>query len=232
MKQKIIFGLSTTLVLAIIAIGTAMRLQEIGKEPVAPSVPQSQPAAAGAGEGTCSTTFTLEAPPTPTPTPLPGCWGICTEDADCPKTPNVLMCQDIGGTKRCVNPACPSQENCECPPLICLDLTATPSADLLEGNEMELTCKGSYNSDHPVNYAEFRFLVDGQQEGDVERVDATANNGEYEAVFNYTIPKTGSYRIECRVCGEFVSVSYENGNVASSISFKCTEWGQTGVASP
>jgi hypothetical protein len=172
-----------------------------------------------------------ELTPTPTPTPVPGCWETCTEDVDCPKTPDVLLCQDVEGTKRCVNPVCPSQNTCECPPLLCLDLTSS-SEELSEGDEVQLTCKGSYNSDHPVNYAEFRVLIDSQQEGDVERVDASATNGEYEAVLNYTIPKTGSYRVECRVCGEFVSVSYENGNVSGSINFKCTEWGQAGVASP
>ncbi len=169
--------------------------------------------------------------PIAAPPPPPGCWETCTNDGDCPKTPNVLLCQDVAGAKRCVNPVCPSQENCECPPLLCLDL-ATSSTEFGEGDEVELTCKGSYNSDHPVNYAEFRFLVDGEPEGDVERIDAAANNGEYEAVLGYTIPKTGGYRIECRVCGEFVSVSYENGNVASSVSFKCTEWGKAGIANP
>lgn len=152
-----------------------------------------------------------EPTPTPTPTPPLGCWETCTPGT-CPQEPQDLECQDVGGL-RCVNPACPSEENCECPPLLCLDLIATPSAEFFEGDEVEFTCVGSYNQDHPVDYAEFRVLVDDQQEGDIERVDATATNGEYQAILNYTIPKSGGYRIECRVC-------------TSIDDSQCTQWGE------
>ena len=154
---------------------------------------------------------------TPTPTPLPGCWGVCTVDANCPQnTTPPLVCRDVQGTKHCVNPSCPSEENCECPPLLCLDLTATPSADLLEGSEMELTCKGSSGTDQPVNHFEFRTQIDGGSWTNLgtSSVVATTPEGISSGTKNYIIPQTGNYRVECRTC-------------TSTDDVACTDWGQT-----
>ena len=48
-KQKrvlLILGVAAILLLAIVAIITAIRLQQVGTEPVAPTVPKSKPKAA------------------------------------------------------------------------------------------------------------------------------------------------------------------------------------------
>jgi len=58
--------------------------------------------------------------PTPTPTPGPQCWGSCSSSSDCPSS---LTCQDILGSKRCVNPNCTDDSDCSCP-----SSTPTPTA--------------------------------------------------------------------------------------------------------
>lgn len=111
--------IAATVILAIIAVITAVRLYQIGKEPVAPTAPKPAPAVAPA----CQLTFNLTAPtPTATSTPVPECWEPCTENADCPED---LVCDDVDGTDRCINPDCPiedQEETCDCP-----EVTPTPT---------------------------------------------------------------------------------------------------------
>src|SRR3989338_5132549 len=76
-KQKrlmTIGGVLLVLALLIIAVITALRLQQIGTEPVAPSVPKSQPKAQAAiptpgADSACRKTFQIAQGPTLTPTP-------------------------------------------------------------------------------------------------------------------------------------------------------------------
>lgn len=51
--------------------------------------------------------------PTPTPTPPSetACWAECTDGTDC-QGDNV--CQEVSGTKRCVNPDCETESDCTC----------------------------------------------------------------------------------------------------------------------
>lgn len=82
-KQKrvlLILAVIATLVLSIIAVVTAIRLQQIGTQPVAPSVPKSKPKAQETNQ--CQKSWTIAEGPsstptptgtlTPTPTPTPG----------------------------------------------------------------------------------------------------------------------------------------------------------------
>lgn len=105
-----------TVVLAVIALGTAWKLYQAGKEPVAPTAPVSipkaveEPTATPVPEEPCVLTFNV-ATGTPTPTiTVPDCWDECIDDCS-----GDLVCQDVSGTKRCVNESCDDEEDCECP---------------------------------------------------------------------------------------------------------------------
>lgn len=57
-----------------------------------------------------------EASPSPSPSPSPappGCWETCVQSPD--NCPSSMTCQNVNGTLRCVNPTCPTEENCICP---------------------------------------------------------------------------------------------------------------------
>jgi len=173
------------------------------------------------GEGTvylcsdCWVPACAESTPTPTPTntptPPPGCWGVCTKDADCPQnTTPPLVCP--GGTKRCVNPNCPTEQNCTCPPLLCLDLTATPSVQTLKkGDDVEFACKGSSGAGS-INHVEFRIQVNDGAWQSLGTAPVTQVGGEYQGVKSYKVPDAGDYRIECRAC-------------TSTDETACTNWG-------
>ncbi|HUW21268.1 MAG TPA: hypothetical protein VMW41_01235 [Candidatus Bathyarchaeia archaeon] len=114
-----------TLVLGVAAVVTAWKLYQVGKRPVAPTQPESQP---GAVAPECILEFDIPTPtptptptppvsqtPTPTPTPIPECWDTCDSDSDCPDT---LVCQKPSAndtSKRCVSSDCPREEDCVCP---------------------------------------------------------------------------------------------------------------------
>jgi len=57
-----------------------------------------------------------------------GCWSEC-ESLPCPKE---LVCQPVDGVKRCVNPSCPTEQDCICPentptPTLTPTVTNTPT---------------------------------------------------------------------------------------------------------
>lgn len=98
-----------TLALAIIAIVTAIRIQQIGTQPVAPSIPKSKPEAQGViptpGAGSdCRKTYQIAQGPTLTPTPTPTSGPSATPTPTGALTPTptgTLSCTDLhilGGT--------------------------------------------------------------------------------------------------------------------------------------
>lgn len=119
------------LALAAVAVLTALRLQQIGTEPVAPTAGRPSRAAAPV----CTFTFTVAASPSPSPSvspspspsgsprvspspspsarvspspsPLATCRSACTLDIDCAGS---LICVN----NLCVNPQCQTDTNCIC----------------------------------------------------------------------------------------------------------------------
>jgi hypothetical protein len=110
-----------TLVLAGIAVFTAVRLYQSRQEAVAPNAPESRPQAASAP--LCQLAFAITpATPTPSPTPAPGCYGTCTTPGVQSNCPTSMTCQTINGSNICVNPSCANNSNC-----ICASATPTPT---------------------------------------------------------------------------------------------------------
>jgi len=120
-----------TVILAGVAIFTALRLYQLRSQPVAPNVPSSIPRAQEVSpspttSGACSLSFTvhLVSPsptptPTPTPTPIPQCNDTCTTSANCPSSLTCFI--GSGATSgHCRNTQCSSEVGCICP-------TATPT---------------------------------------------------------------------------------------------------------
>lgn len=120
--------LGATLVLAGIAVFTAIRLYQLRQQPVAPTAPTSKPAAAETptpAPSTCNLTFSIAlatGTPTPTPTgtatptPTPGtpnaCGGTCGSDTNCQSG---MVCYITSGTTGiCRNPSCLTSTNCAC----------------------------------------------------------------------------------------------------------------------
>lgn len=60
---------------------------------------------------TATPTPTREVTPTSTPTPVQGCYDQCSSDNDCSAN---LRCQEVEGTKRCVNLDCATEKDCTC----------------------------------------------------------------------------------------------------------------------
>lgn len=117
-----------TIILGTIAVVTAIRLAQIGQEPIAPTAPTSKPEAAFLGREpteACTLSFnvsTEESPSpspseSPSPSPVPECYEECIDDEDCPQDYEdvTLVCQDIDGVNLCVNDECPEEEDCLCP---------------------------------------------------------------------------------------------------------------------
>lgn len=140
-KAGTIIVIIFTLILAGIAVFTAIRLYQLRKVSVSPAAPSSQPRAQ---EPTaCSLSFTLSAsaPPSGTPTPTPSgtpvetptgtpgptptntpgqpnaCGGTCGSNSNC-------QANYICSNGFCRNPSCPQSQNCVCAP----GSTPTPPA--------------------------------------------------------------------------------------------------------
>lgn len=100
--------LAATVILAIIAVVTAIRLYQIGKEPVAPTAPKPAPAVAiPSPEPTpvpvCTlefdimgTTPTLTVTPPPTPTTTPTSTPTATPAAEATVTPTPILLPEVG----------------------------------------------------------------------------------------------------------------------------------------
>ena len=134
-KYTVIGIILVTILLAGIAIFTALRLYQTRDVAVAPNVPSSKPKAQEA-PNTCSLSFTLTvatststatatatststssssptATPTATPTPNPQCNNSCTSNSNCPSG---LMCYIASGATsgNCRNTQCLSETDCTC----------------------------------------------------------------------------------------------------------------------
>ncbi|HUV42772.1 MAG TPA: hypothetical protein VMY36_02580 [Patescibacteria group bacterium] len=102
----------TTLILAVIALATAWRLYQVGKEPIAPTAPTSFPQAdepeEPLEEAVCTLEFTIEAI---------SCYDACTVDTDCPQNFGDdevdLVCDEDENI--CVNESCSDEDDCVCP---------------------------------------------------------------------------------------------------------------------
>lgn len=135
-KLTVIGIVLTTVILAGVAIFTAMRLYQTRTEPVAPNAPSSKPKAQEVVNA-CSLSFTLAtstptatptatptrtptATPTVTATPVPQCNSVCSTTSDCPS--NLTCYKPNGATSgNCRNAQCNTASNCLC-------ATATPTA--------------------------------------------------------------------------------------------------------
>jgi hypothetical protein len=130
-KLATVVILIITLILAGVAIFTALRLYQLRQQAVAPTAPTSIPKAA---ENACSLSFTLSTStptpsgsPTPTPSETPtgtptatptgsptpsatpnSCNGTCGSDSNCASG---LSCYQ----GFCRNPSCPTETDCACP---------------------------------------------------------------------------------------------------------------------
>jgi len=135
MKKNLILIIAT-IVLGAAAIFTGVKIYQLREEPVAPTQPKGVteqcrlvldiPAPTSTPTATPTPTPTLT--PTPTPTPIPECWQICVNDDNCPQD---LACQAVNKEKRCVNPECPEEKNCQCPaPTATPTPTPTPTPTL------------------------------------------------------------------------------------------------------
>ena len=123
MKKNLILIIAT-IVLGAAAIFTGIKIYQLREEPVAPTQPKGvteecrlvldipAPTSTPTATPTPTPTPTPTLTPTPTPTPIPECWQTCVTDNDCPQD---LVCQAVNEEKRCVNPKCPEEENCQCP---------------------------------------------------------------------------------------------------------------------
>ncbi|HWA52239.1 MAG TPA: hypothetical protein VG895_04245 [Patescibacteria group bacterium] len=117
-----------TLVLAGIAVFTAIKLYQSRQTAVAPNAPVSEPHAATPAPACTALTFTIATPtptasasptptvsPTPTPTPVPQCGTTCSTNSDCISG---MACS--GGV--CRNPSCTDSTSC-----VCQTASPTPS---------------------------------------------------------------------------------------------------------
>lgn len=106
-KTVVLVGVTlATVALGVVAVVTALRLRQIGPEPVVPTVPASQPQAAPEAISSCTNLFTVS---------TSTCGGWCDDDADCGGGVTVCDIQAGADSGVCRNPACLTEDSCECP---------------------------------------------------------------------------------------------------------------------
>jgi len=135
----------TTLILAVIALATAWRLYQVGKEPIAPTAPTSFPQAdepeEPLEEAVCTLEFTIEAI---------SCYDACTVDTDCPQNFGDdevdLVCDEDENI--CVNESCSDEDDCVCPEAISCYDACTVDTDCPQNfgdDEVDLVCDEDEN---------------------------------------------------------------------------------------
>jgi hypothetical protein len=194
-KQKrlmTIGGVLLILALLIIAVITALRLQQIGIEPVAPSVPKSQPKAQGAiptpgADSACRKTFQIAQGPTLTPTVTP------TGGASPTATPT----GERGG-------------------LVCTNISITGGTTRKTGEQINLTCSGTPSSD--VTQCRFRF-GDGSAEALEDDCNILHS---YSSVGTYPVScevkdRSGSWK-SSGACGGQIEITAVTGSGTPSLT--------------
>lgn len=213
-KQKrlmTIGGVLLILALLIIAVITALRLQQIGTEPVAPSVPKSQPKAQAAiptpgADSACQKTFQIAQGPTLTPTVTP------TGGPSPTATPT-----GAAGT------ATPTGTG-----LICKDISITGGTTRKTGEQINFTCNGTPGSD--VTQCRFRF-----GDGSADALDDDCNIlHSYSSAGTYPVScevkdRSGSWK-SSGACGGQVEITAVTGSGTPSLTpTKKSTGGPTGT---
>ncbi len=140
-KKKIVTVLIViaTVILAGVAVFTAIRLYQLREEAVAPTAPTSEPAAQVTeeedttetevtAEDECTLSFTVAAQE------APSCYETCTTSPD--NCPTGLECQTVDAQTVCVDPDCPEETDCVCEEVAySCDSACTTDAQCQEANE-------------------------------------------------------------------------------------------------
>ena len=190
-------GVLLILALLIIAVITALRLQQIGTEPVAPSVPKSQPKAQGAiptpgSASACRKTFQIAQGPTLTPTVTPT------------GSPSPTPTAGVGT-------ATPTGSG-----LSCSNVSITGGTTRKVGEQINFTCSGTPGSD--VTQCRFRF-----GDGSAESLDDDCNIlHSYSSVGTYPVScevkdRSGSWK-SSGACGGQVEIITATGSGTPSLT--------------
>ncbi|OGD63213.1 hypothetical protein A2160_05460 [Candidatus Beckwithbacteria bacterium RBG_13_42_9] len=154
-KRALVIGiLAITIILAVVAAITAVKLYTIGQgesptQTVQKKTTQKTAEIFQATDDVCQTSFTISSSPGPSPSespspspsgspgsspspspsvsPSPGnriCWSECDYNTQCPGD---LECLEVNNVNRCVNPSCRTSSDCIC------TTSTSPSPSLLPG---------------------------------------------------------------------------------------------------
>lgn len=176
--------------LLIIAVITALRLQQIGTEPVAPSVPKSQPKAQAAiptpgADSACRKTFQIAQGPTLTPTTTP-----------------------TGGPSPTATPTGTG--------LVCKNISITGGTTRKTGEQINFTCNGTPSSD--VTQCKFRF-GDGSAEAlddDCNILHSYSSAGTYPVSCEVK-DRSGSWK-SSGACGGQIEITAVTGSGTPSLT--------------
>lgn len=214
-KFTIVGIILTTLVLAGVAIFTAIRLYQTRDTAVAPNVPSSRPAAQVAPTtppaNACSLSFTLlvqtptptatstsTATATATSTAVPQCDSTCNSSADCPS--NLTCYKPNGATAgNCRNASCTTASNCFCS-------TSTPTATATSTSKATVTptatsapqCNYSCTSNSGCPSSMICYIPSGATAGNcrntqcLTETDCLCPNPTSTATTTPTLPEVGT----------------------------------------
>lgn len=157
------------------------------------------------------------------PEPLNDCCS-CWSDCAVLPCPDGLTCQDVGGTKRCVNPNCPTDQDCVCDQELTPTPTNTPaptntpplssisceycrlysedwavidvaSAVFSLDQKLYLATQGLTTENQGITKARFRVTVNSQAGSWQESVQKKGD----EFYLPYTISQAGIYEVEAMI---------------------------------
>lgn len=216
-NRKVVVYVALTMVMVLlgaVAVITALRLQQLATEPVAPNVPQSQPQAAGETNA-CVTDFTVA---------TSACKGWCDGDNDCGDGFECFKTPDTAETGVCVavTDECePGEQDstCECPQigvvscrdkLVYKDVSANTAGnyDLAESNKLAANAEIGLNQQ--LVYAITLTSTEATGSATIEDTlpttvtfkDAvtgcTHANGKVTCSYEGIMPKTFAYRVQVK----------------------------------
>jgi hypothetical protein len=185
-------GVLLILALLIIAVITALRLQQIGTEPVAPSVPKSKPQAQAAiptpgADSVCRKTFQIAQGPTLTPTVTP-----------------------TGGPSPTATPTGVSGG------LVCTNISIAGGTTRKTGEQINFTCNGTPSTD--VTQCRFRF-GDGSAEAlddDCNVLHSYSASGTYPVSCEVK-DRSGSWK-SSGACGGQIEITTVTGSGTPSLT--------------